>query len=176
MSKLNDDILNRYIDNELDSTEINEVKKILDEDEESWKRLKALRSVDSSLKEIEIYPAPHGFTEKVMRTIIGKSKSAIAKPGYFFISIVSIFLFTIAVVMIAALRLSGEKSGTVEQVNPLDESLKFVRENLPTLQNFFSSDNFLMVGIVLTVILLISGFFMVESHKDFKNKLNSASR
>ncbi|MBI1936597.1 MAG: hypothetical protein HYS25_00585 [Ignavibacteriales bacterium] len=176
MSKLNDDILNRYIDNELDSTEINDVKKVLDEDEESLKRLKALRSIDRSLREIEIYPAPHGFTEKVMRTIISKSKSAIAKPGYFFISIVSFFLFAIVTVLIAALKYSERGTAQVTQTNPLDDSVKFVKENLPLLQNFFSSDNFLMVGIVLTVILLISGFFMVESHKDFKNKLNSASR
>lgn len=176
MSKLNDDLLNRYIDNELDAVSMNEIKKVLDEDEESLKKLKALKSVDHSLREIEIYPAPEGFTEKVMRTIISKSKSAIAKPGYFFISIVSIFLFAITVVLIAALRFSGEKSETVQQVNPLDESLKFVKENLPLLQNFFGSDNFLMIGIVLTVILLVSGFFMLESHKDFKNKLNSASR
>lgn len=175
MNKLNDELLNNYIDNELDAASIKEIKEKINNNEELLKNLKALKSVDESLKQIEVFPAPTGFTEKIMKLILSKSKSSVQKVNYFFVSVLSLFAVAIVSVLIIAYKLIEKSSGSTSSESVLDKTLTFIKEKSPNWQSLFTNDSIVMLGTVLTIILLISGFFMFESHKNFKNKLDRLS-
>lgn len=174
MKKVNNELLNDYIDNLLDTSKIKEVNNLINEDEESLKHLKALKSVDESLHHLEVTPAPAGFTERVMKLIISKSKSTVKSINYYFISVLGFFSIAIISVIVYAYKLT-ENTGTTDKVTILDTATNFIKDNLPNWKSLFSNNNVIMLGIVLTVILLLSGYFMFESHKNFKNKLHNIS-
>lgn len=175
MIRLNDEHLNDYIDNQLDASFLSDVKQALKEDEEALVKLNALRKVDNALREIKVDSAPDGFTERVMKLITGKSKSITPKISYFFVSIVSILCVAIFGVMFFAFMNTSNESQNSNQTKILDDALSFFKNNASNIQDFFSNDNVLMLGMFLTMLLLISEVFMLESHKKFKNKLNSIS-
>jgi low affinity Fe/Cu permease len=174
MKKITDEILNDYIDNQLNSEALEEFNNIISSDEEALVKLKALKMVDQSLNSIEVYHAPEGFTQRVMNKIFVKSKAALPNIKRFFISVVGLFTIAIISVMIAAYSAADTAEGGIK-LNFLDTAKKFVEENGPSVLKFFSNQNILMIGLALTMILLISGFFLLESHKNFKNKLNKIS-
>ena len=91
MNKLTDEILNKYIDGELEPFELAEVKNEIERNDETLARLKALRLVDNSLKQMEIEYAPVNFSEKVMKAISDASKAVKPKISYFFVTIIALF-------------------------------------------------------------------------------------
>jgi len=173
MIKLTDEILNKYIDGELDVNELAEVKNELGKDDEALARLKALRAVDESLRKIEVESAPNNFTERIMQTLAAKSKAVKPKISYFFVSIVSIFSLGVIAIMIAAVRSLDKETGQ-SAIDPfIDKAKEFVGKNLNSFHSFFSNQNVLLVVSTLTLILLVTAYFTFESHRNFKNKLNS---
>lgn len=175
MKKVNNELLNDYIDNLLDTSKIKEVNNLINEDEETLKHLKALKSVDESLHHLEVTPAPPGFTERVMKLIISRSKSTVKSINYYFISVLGFFSIAIISVIVYAYKITDVKTDTSEKVNILDTATNFIKDNLPNWKSLFSNNNVIMLGMVLTIILLLSGYFMFESHKNFKNKLQNIS-
>lgn len=172
MIKLNDEILNDYIDNELDSAALQEVNASLKTDEESLIKLKALKIVDHSLHHLEIYSAPEGFTKKVMKMIFATSKVVAPKVSYFFVTMVSVLSVAIISFTTAAYLTVKKSTEEINKTSILDNVLLFIKEKTPALLKFFTNENILTIGTVLTVVLLISGYFLLESHKNFRNKLN----
>jgi len=81
-----DELLNRYIDGELQEGELEEVQLLLKE-EDNVKKLKALRIVDTSLRTLESDTAPTDFTSKVMKTISAGSTKIKLSKNYFAFSI-----------------------------------------------------------------------------------------
>ena len=173
MSKLTDEILNKYIDNELDQSELAKVKSELEYNEEVITRLRALRAVDNSLNQIEIESAPLGFTEKIMKTLAEKSKVAKPKVSYFFVAVFSVFIIGIIVVLVAAFRMSNNGKNILPNVPTFNYIKDFVGKRVYTLQTFFSDQNVLLVVSIFTLLLFVTVYFTFESHKNFKNKLNN---
>ena len=178
MSKIPDEILNEYLDNELDGASIDKLKKDLNDDEESLKNLKLLKTVDSSLKKLEVYPAPENFTEKVMNVIGAGARKVKQQTSYFFISIMSIFTLAIVGIFVFVFDsfdlVGGSSPGKEYQM--VETAKKFVSENVNSFGTFFSGDKMLLVGGVLTIILFLTGFFVYDSHKSFKNKLKGITQ
>jgi hypothetical protein len=173
MKKITDEILNDYIDNQLDTAALREVNESLLSDEEGLKKLKSLKVVDQSLTDIEVYPAPEGFTKRVMNKILAHSKTVVPKISYFFVTVLSFLSVGIISVVVTAYLMAEKTAAESNKLSVLDTALKFIKENIPVIQKFFSNQNILTIGMFLTMILLISGYFMLESHKNFKNKLNN---
>ena len=173
MSRITDDMLNDYIDNELNSSSIDELKNNLSNDEEAVKKLKALKIVDENLKELEIYPAPSNFTERVMNKVMLGAKSLKPKLNYFFVSIVSIFLVTIVGISIFVFDVVGRTAASDNDLKITESVKKFIIENSGSFNSLMSSDKILLIGGLLTVILFLAGIFVYDSHKSFKNKFKS---
>ena len=175
MKRINDELLNKYVDHELTETELNELKDILEYNPDARTKLKAHELVDEILHKMEVNQAPQNFTEKIMDKI---NFSAIkkGKVSYFFVSVISIFVLAIiSVIAFAIIKLGGEKL-TSQKANPLiDRAKETLAENLNLLGSFVNNENIIFIGGALTVVLLISGYFMIESHKNFKDKLNRFS-
>jgi len=175
MSKLTDEILNRYIDGELDSYELAEIKDELVKDDQALARLQALRMVDNSLRQMEVVSAPLNFTDKVMNAIAVAKKAVKPKINYFFVSIISIFSIGVLAVLIAAFRAAEKESGPSTIVPYADKVKEMISKNLISFQNIFANPNVALVISVLSLILLITAYFTIEAHKNFIKKLNSIS-
>lgn len=173
MSKLTDEILNRYIDNELDQSELAEVKSELENNEEALTHLRALRAVDNSLNQIEIESAPLHITEKIMKALVEKSNAAKPKVSYFFVSVFSAFIIGIIAVLIAAFRMSDNGKNILPDVPTFNFIKDFFNKKVVTLHTFFSDQNVLLVVSIFTLLLFVTVYFTFESHKNFKNKLNN---
>jgi len=175
MKNITDEILNDYIDNQLDGATIQELKKQLDENENALNRLKALRVVDNSLKNIDIIPAPEGFTNRLMDLIAKSTKKVVSKVSYFFVSVIGLF----TIMIISVLGFAYYTSAKSNQVSGYDTSLlkvsEYVNRFISLIKNFFSNQNITTVGMALTVLLLISGYYLLESHKEFKEKIKNLS-
>ena len=175
MNNITDEILNKYIDGELDPFEIAEMKNEIENNAETIARLKALRLVDSSLKQMEVEPAPANFSEKVMKAISNVSKTVKPKISYFFVTIISLFSIGVLAVIIAAFRSIDNENGESTVTSYLEKAKGVIGKNLIEFQNFFANKNVLLVVSILTLILLVTVYLTFDAHKNFKNKLKSIS-
>lgn len=175
MSNITDDMLNDYIDNQLDSNSIGKLNRMITEDPDTLKKLKALKSVDRSLREIPVTPAPEGFTIKLMNRILAHSKSAVPKVNYFFITMISLLSVAIISIMIIAYSVIEKSEDKTGGISLLDSLLTWLRDNTPKLLSFFTNSNVTTIGLLLSLILITSGYYVLESHKEFKNKLKNLS-
>jgi hypothetical protein len=174
MINLNDEILNKYIDNELSSVELAEVKAELNKNEEALIRLRALRLVDSSLRKMEHETAPENFTEKIMQALANVPKTLKPKGSYFFALIITIFSIGILAIFIAGFRMTDTANNeTLPAVTSLNQAKNYIDKNINVLLAFLTNQNVLFVLSMLSLILLVAVYFSIESYKSFKNKLNS---
>lgn len=176
MNKLTDELLNKYIDGELDSSELDEVRTELQKDETAVAQLKSLRMVDNTLKQIETVHVPEGFTERIMKLIAAKTKAVKPKVSYFFISVISLLLVGIAVVLASVILIHSTDANISVSSQLLNNAKASAEKNFALLQKFFSDSNVMLVMSVLSLILLIGAYLTLEAHKNFKNKLNSFSQ
>ncbi len=176
MNKLTDETLNKYIDGELEPFELAEVKNEIERNDETLARLKALRLVDNSLKQMEVDIAPVNFSEKVMKAIFNASKAVKPKISYFFVTIITLFSIAVFGVIVAAFKSIDDGNGQSTMAPYMDKAKEVIGKNLIEFQNFFANKNVLLGVSILTLILLITVYLTFEAHKNFKNKLNRYSR
>ena len=175
MSSINDEILNKYIDGELDFAEVEMVKNELEKDNMMVAKLQVLRMVDSSLRQMEVEHTSGNFTDNVMKAISAAKKAVKPKLNYFFVSIISIFSAGVIAVLVAAIR-SYQKDNSPSAITPYADKVKqMFSQNLTAIQSIFSNPGVILVISVLSLILLITAYFTFESHKNFTKKLNSIS-
>ncbi len=175
MSNINDEILNKYIDGELDLSEVEIVKNALEKDDRTVARLQALRMVDSSLRQIEVEHTSGNFTDNVMKAISAAKKAVKPKINYFFISIISIFSLGMIALLVTAFQ-SYQNDNSPSAITPYADKVKqMFSQNLTAVQSIFSNPGVILVISVLSLILLITAYFTFESHKNFTKKLNSIS-
>jgi len=173
MKKITDEMLNDYIDNQLDATSINELKENIGADSESLNKLKAIRIVDESLRNLEVFEAPPNFTNKVMN-IIHKNTSAVkSKVNMFFAGIVSVFGIIIAAVFITSIVIIAKINPPTGNYNFIENIDDFLKKNVGIINGMFNNNQFLLAGGLVAVIVLLSTLIILDSHKNFKNKLKS---
>ena len=175
MSKLTDEILNKYIDGELDSFELKNVQNELEKDDSALARLQALRMVDNSLRQMEVEQTSVNFTDKVMKAIAVTKSVVKPRINYFFISIISIFSVGVLAVLVAAFPSAENENGPSALTPYTDRFKELVDKNLTSLQGVFANPNVMLVISVFSLILLVAAYFTYEAHKNFTKKLNSIS-
>jgi hypothetical protein len=175
MKKISDEMLNDYIDNQLDSSSLNELKQNLSGDEESLNKLKALKIVDSTLREIEVFETPLNFTDKMMGIISKHAKSVRPKINYFFTGIVSLFGIIISAVLVSLIIVVIKQNPSLGNFQTAENVKKIVDENLSSFNAIFANNQILFAGGILTGLLILGFIIILDSHKNFKNKLKSIS-
>jgi hypothetical protein len=169
--KVTDEILNRLIDNELNDREIEELHQLIKYDEVALSKVKAHQMVDSILKKIDVDLAPEDTTSRIMERI---SKSLLVKESKngFFKFIISFFVLMIVFIvgyMISIFSKTYSPSTPSKYSKVVDKIINLFASFNITLDN----ELILIVGGVLTVMLLISGYFVFEEHRSFKHKLEN---
>ncbi len=170
MKTVNDEILNKLIDNELNSSEINELHKLIKENDSLLSKTKAHQMVDSVLKKLELETAPEGTTDMIMKKISESVLKKERKNGFYkFIMGGLVASAVLAVGFVLSSNQATENSSS----QYLDTFKTKVVQYFTSYSANVNSDLLLIITSALTVIVLISGYFIFEEHKSFKQKLDS---
>ena len=173
---ITDELLNKYIDNELTEVELKELTEALKKDSDAQRKLKALQSTDEILYKMEVTPAPANFTESFMKKLMPVSSAVKGKVSYFFVSIISLFALAIAgVIGYSVSKIDFSESSVIDDNQYVKQTKDVLSGGLDHLNSILSNDNILFIGAGLTFVLLVSRYFMIENHKNFKEKLNRFS-
>ncbi|GAB4292391.1 MAG: hypothetical protein Kow0098_12300 [Ignavibacteriaceae bacterium] len=173
MIEITDEMLNKFVDGELDSETMNAVRLVLKDNPEIQLRLKALQSVDKNLRTLPVYDLSDGFTERVMNRLADSFRTGKAQKR-FIITIASVFLIgclAIFVLIISALM------ATAPQSSPGPESVKLLTGFIENLVNFFEGlfggNAVSAIGSLISVGILISGYFFFENQRRLKHNGNA---
>ncbi|MEJ5352423.1 MAG: hypothetical protein WHS65_12615 [Melioribacteraceae bacterium] len=167
-----DELMNDYIDNSLSTEKINELNKILEKNENELKKLKALRFVDEVLKNLEVYSAPEDITEKVMKLISEKSNAIKRSVNKFMVSVFSFLTFVLFAICLVVLWIVVKESSSINLSNELND---FLKKGISFVNNHMNNNLFLIITSSMTLIIISALYFIIESHKEFKNKLKDIS-
>jgi hypothetical protein len=168
MNRLSDELLNKYIDGDLDAESLKEVKTILKESEVDRERLKILSRVDEELKNIKELEVRSDFTSRIMSKISVRFKPK-RSDKYFIISVSSFFvLLSLAIlgtVIALMIQSPGETSSSEQVINFLVSSL----DNFGSfLGKIFSGSGISIFGSIISFGILITAYFFFEGHKRIK--------
>lgn len=171
MNHITDEILNKYIDNELNSIELSLINAHLKLCEVCLAKLKAQKVVDNNLKKLETFATSYNFTEKVMQKISFSAGKFVPKKSYFFRVVFSVFILgSLAVVAFVFANLPyGTSSNNFEWTKLFNN---YIIKIFGGFEDSISKSNLSLIGTILTFILFISGYFVFESHRKIKDQIN----
>jgi len=174
MIQITDEILNKYLDGELNREEVEQVKSALHNSEDFQKKFNVLKIVHDNLsivKEDELSP---GFTDKLMKQIL--KRSTVPKQQKYFIASVVTFI-TLLCLVIFGLSISAMISATSSSIgdsNSVFDSVSGLSGGLvKALQHLFSGAGLSIIGSIFSLIVLISGYFFFEMQKRSKANLGN---
>ena len=173
MNLLSDEILNKYLDGELDQEKIAEVESTLEKSEPDMKRFNVLKLVHSNLSSMKEEQVSEDFTLRLMKNL--NKKFVLPKQQKYFIVSVSSFIVLICLGILGYV-LSTILSAPVSHSQPLQvmESVQNVTTGLITeLKKIFSGTNLSIIGSIISFALIISGYLFFEQQKQIKSRLGS---
>jgi anti-sigma factor RsiW len=172
MKKLNDEILNKYIDGELDQASLQEVNDILSNSFEDRKRLQALLAVHNGLKKLKEENVSENFTYTVMNRLRLQKKSY-KEQKTFVLVVSSIFILLILGIVGTVVYIGlSQPSEAESSVNYSQYMIGFVQSVVSVISQIFTSKGISIFGSVISLGILISGYFFFESLKTTKQKVH----
>lgn len=169
MKELTDEMLNKLIDNELSSSEIDELHKLIKQNDEFLSRAKAHQMVDSVLKNLRIENAPENTTEIIMEKITKSILYKERKNGFFKFVMGT---FAVSILLVIGFVISSASSGQENSGTQFESIRTYMLEILSRISFPINNEILSIITSALTVIILISGYFIFEQHRSFKQKLD----
>lgn len=174
MNKLSDEILNKYIDGELNTASLQEVNNILSSSVDDRKRLNALLTIHKGLKQIKEDSVSASFTESLMKRL-SFSQKADKEQYRFMIIISSIFILAMLAVVGLVIYFSFNQAGqSQEAANYSPHIISFFETIASGIAQVFSSKGISIFGSILSLGILISAYFFFESIKTSKQKIQKS--
>ena len=169
MIELSDEILNKYLDGELEHAELLKVHETLKESDEARKRLRALQTVHLSLKEMKEYSPSAVFTSLIMSRLYTKVKS---KKGQ------KVFIYSVsAVFVLLSLTIAGFAASIIINSAPVSSPvelnqtiLSYSEKIAHVIRSIFSGSGISIFGSVLSLGIIIFSYFFFEFQKNLKTK------
>lgn len=174
MIKITDDILNKYIDGELDPDEKKQVRSELQASEELQKRLNTLKLVHDTLFNLKEDEVSADFTREIMHKI-GRKKFTVPKQQKYFIFSVAAFI-TILCLVVFGFSISAiisSSSPPIESLNVLDTVTFLSTGLIDFIRQIFSGKGLSIMGSVFSLVIIISGYFFFEMQKRSKANLGN---
>ena len=170
MILLSDEILNKYLDGELDKNQTAEVEEIIINSESDRKRFSALKRIHKELSLMQEDKVSVDFTNNVM-TMLSKSFVIPAAQKYFIYSITSfLILLCIGIVVFISISIFSSAAPQTESVQITETVNRFGNGLILELKKLFSGKNLSIIGSVFSLGILISGYFFFEHQK--RSKIN----
>jgi hypothetical protein len=172
MIELSDDILNRYIDGELDQATLIEVREQLKNSEAGRYKLSILQKVHSELGKLDSFEVSNNFTSVIMSQLQKKVK-VVRKDRFFVFSISLVFLiiilFIISYLFIFSLNNAVSSTQNVEEIN----NYVNVITNLSTsIKELMTPKNISIIGSILSFGIIITGYLFFENQRQAKRNLS----
>jgi len=169
MNLLTDEILNEYLDGNLDEQKVREVEKQLATSANDRKRFNALKVIHDELSQLKEDETSENFTQLVISKL-GKKFELPRNQNYFVFVIASIFIL-ICVGIVAYLATAIISTSSQTESIQVTETVHQVSNGLIyELKNIFSSKNLSLIGLIFSLGIMISGYFFFENQK--RNKAN----
>lgn len=170
MIELTDELLNRYIDDELNPSEKDEVKEILRTSEDARRRLYAMELVHTELKKYPPEKTSPDFTSVLMKKIIRRHEPKGQK--YFIFSISSVFvIISLAIIGYLTSIILSTGESTEEGSSTVNNFVQLVEKMVHGIQTLFSNGNVSIIGFIFSFAIIISAYFFFDSHKQARAKL-----
>jgi len=167
-----DELLNRYIDGELQEGELEEVQLLLKE-EDNVKKLKALRVVDTSLRTLESDSAPNNFTSKVMNSLSKHSSKIKLSKNYFASALNMTFVVLIVAIIVFIFSQINLISSTTGLDSKVTDTVNMINKSLLPFLSFFKNKDVMFFSSSICLILLLGAYYFVEGHKAFKKRIEN---
>jgi len=168
MSDINDEILNRYLDNELSIEEKNFVKSEIEKSSALKKRYEALLITHSLLKNIQPDSTSVDFSKMVMQKIA--KRGIIESQQKRFLLIILSFL---GVVILGILGYVFYQILSTIQLSDSNETITTYSNAIGDyFTELFGKKNLSVLGSVLSFIMLVSGYFLYDYQKHSKKNFS----
>lgn len=173
MNLLSDEILNKYLDGELDKNQSAEIEEILNKSDNDRKRFIALKLIHKELSLMQEDKVSADFTNNVMARV--NKKFALPKQqNYFIVSITSILvLVCLVIVTYVVTAVISSSAPQTESLQITETVNRFGSGLILELKRLFSGKNLSIIGSVFSLGILISGYFFFEHQKRSKINLGS---
>lgn len=168
MNNINDEILNKYLDEELNREEMDRVKIAIENSSELKKKYEALLSANIFLKNVEPESPSADFTKKVMGKIEIKKASAHQQKYFLFtiLSLLGLIVCGITGYVFYETITSIQASETSNLISSYSNSIGDYFSSL------FGKKNLSIFGSVLSFIMLVSGYFLYDYQKHSKKNFS----
>ena len=164
------DIVNKYVDNELSSKEINQIDELFNSDENFKKTLSTHKFVHDSLYDMPLKVTSNGFTELIMNKIVHRISDKY-KKNYAFRLVMAFF----SIFLMVSLFLLFYFLGSLDFVQTASSTANnYAEKIIPTISyftDFVKTDIFKTVTGLISFIVLVAFYFNLNSHKEMKNRL-----
>jgi anti-sigma factor RsiW len=175
MRKLNDEILNKYIDGELDYSTLQDVNNVLLDSVEDKKQLQTLLAIHNGLKKLEEEHVSENFTNIVMNRLRLQKKSY-KEQRTFVVVVSSIFMLLIIAVIGTVIYFGLSQSSNAERsISYSQNIIKFMQSVVLLMSQIFTPKGISIFGSVISLGILISGYFFFESLKATKQKIHKTN-
>jgi len=168
MNNIDDELLNKYLDGELNQDEKDLVKISIESSLEVKKRYEALLKAHSLLNSIKEESPSIDFTKLVMNKL--NKKSVIVKQQKFFLlsilSLLGLVILGITGYVLFQVISSMQPTQSSEMVTTYTKDLG------DYISNLFGQKNITILGSVLSCIMLISGYFLYDYQKHSKKNFS----
>lgn len=173
--KINDEILNKYLDGELSREEAEQVKLALSASEELQRKFNSLKFINDNLYNIKKDELSSAFTDDLMKRILKKRFVVPKQQKYFIVSVATfitllclvIFGFSISALISSAPSSIGDSTSVVDSITKLSDGL------VKVIEKVFSGRGLSIVGSIFSIIIIISGYFFFEMQKRSKANLGN---
>lgn len=168
MKNINDDLLNRFLDNELSSEEKNLVKNEIDKSGSLKKRYETLLITHRLLKNIQPESTSLDFGKMVMHKI---SKRGVVE--YQQKRLLLIILSFLGVIILGIVAYLFYQIFSTIQLSNTNDTISIYSN---TIRDYFSvifgKKNMSVLGTVLSFIMLVSGYFLYDYRKHSKKNFS----
>lgn len=175
MNQITDEILNRYLDDELSREEINEVESALKTSDELRRKYSALKLVHEKLYKLREEEVSSGFTELLMKQIAQK-KFTLPKQQKYFIASIATFITLLCLVIFgfSISTMISSASSSVSNTDTIVNSAERLSDGLVNVvTQIFSGEGLSIIGSIFSLIVIISGYFFFEMQKRSKTNLGN---
>lgn len=173
MNKL-DELMNKFLDNEITKDELEELNNLLKHDDH-LEKFKALQLFESAIKSYEYEKAPFDFTDKLMKKI-NSSKEVKSRRNYFVYFMNAILVLLLAGIILLILANTNwnlrDNNFTSEIKNITNH---FVNKSFFAI-SILKNKSLAIISSFVSLIILITFYFTINSHKEFRKKIESISK
>jgi hypothetical protein len=166
MKNINDELLNKYLDDELSREEKDTLKIAIENSPDLKRKYAALLKTHDLLKNIEVNSPSINFTKMVMNKV-NRSATNAKQQKYFLFAILSFF-------GLIALCITGYILFQMISTSRTSETNEIVTIYSRSIGDYFSSlfgkKNLTIFGSLLSFVMLVSGYFLIEFQKRSKKK------